>query len=234
MTWLSALHLGHYELEVIIRILLAALAGGLIGLEREKHGRPAGLRTHLLVTVGSCLMMVVSEAFFIKYGDVPGTSVVRLDPARIAAQIVTGIGFLGAGVILKEGISVRGLTTAACLWLVAGIGMSIGMGLYFPAILSTVLALLSLMFLKKLEPFIGKDRYLKLSVLAFNREAFCDDLEALFAEMKLRVSDLEMVTDLEHDEVRIDVVVTNHHRRIGKKMTAAISKMPGVKKVSFR
>ncbi len=229
----AELHLGHYELEISLRILLAALAGGFIGLEREKHGRPAGLRTHLLA-VGSCLMVIVSEGFYLKYGSLPGTSVLRLDPARVAAQIVTGIGFLGAGVILKEGISVRGLTTAACLWLVAGLGMSIGIGLYFPAVFSTVLAVLSLLFLKKLEPVIGKDRYLSLSVFGENRPLLLDDLEALFSGLKLRVSDLQMNTDLVNNHIQIDVIVTNHHRRIGKDLTMEIVKLEGVKRVSFK
>ena len=234
LDFLSSLHLGHYELEITLRLVLAALAGGFVGIEREKHGRPAGLRTHLLVAVGSCLMVIVSEGFYLKYGNVPGTSVVRLDPARVAAQIVTGIGFLGAGVILKEGISVRGLTTAACLWLVAGLGMSIGMGLYYPAIFSTVLAVASLLFLKKLEPVIGKDRYLSLSVVGENRKMLLDDIEAMFSEKNLRVSDLQMITDLEKNLVHIDVVVTNHHRRIGKELMSAIVKLEGVKKVSFK
>ena len=106
---------GNYEIDIFVKLILAAIAGGLIGLEREKHGRPAGLRTNLLVSVGACAMMIVSEAFYLKYGMLNVDSAVRFDPSRVAAQIVVGIGFLGAGVILKEGASVRGLTTAASL-----------------------------------------------------------------------------------------------------------------------
>ncbi len=143
---------GSYELAIFVKIMLATLAGGLIGLEREKHGRPAGLRTHLLVCAGSCLMMLVSEAFFLKYGDMQATGVVRLDPGRVSAQIITGIGFLGAGVIIKEGFIVRGLTTAACLWMVAGIGMAFGMGMINIGLVGTFVALFSLIILKNWNP----------------------------------------------------------------------------------
>ncbi|MBN2720233.1 MAG: MgtC/SapB family protein, partial [Proteobacteria bacterium] len=120
--------LDSYELSLLVKLILAAIAGGLVGLEREKHGRPAGLRTNILVSVGACTMMIISEAFYLKYAEMAGNEVLRLDPSRTAAQIITGIGFLGAGVIIKEGVNVRGLTTAAGLWAVAGLGMAFGMG----------------------------------------------------------------------------------------------------------
>ena len=153
-------------LGLLLKLGLAALAGGLVGLEREKHGRPAGLRTNLLVCIGACTMMIISEAFLLKYGTLDAQSTLRLDPSRTAAQIITGIGFLGAGVIIKEGISVRGLTTAAGLWVVAGLGMAFGMGHFSLGLLATVLVLVSLIFLKKLDPIIKKDRYLTLAVPA--------------------------------------------------------------------
>src|SRR3989304_3601854 len=103
------------------KLLLAAVLGGVIGWERERRGRPAGLRTHILVCVGVTLMMVVSEHIFEKYKTFAADSIIRVDPARIAAQVVTGIGFLGAGTILRLRTTVRGLTTAASLWVVAGV-----------------------------------------------------------------------------------------------------------------
>jgi putative Mg2+ transporter-C (MgtC) family protein len=129
--------------EVLLRIALAAILGGLIGVEREIREREAGLRTHLLVSVGSALFTIVSAYGFRDF-LVHGGSVVRADPTRIAAQIVTGIGFLGAGAIIRQGLSVRGLTTAATLWVVAAIGLSAGAGYYAAAIISTVVALVSL------------------------------------------------------------------------------------------
>ncbi|MWV23646.1 MgtC/SapB family protein [Methylobacterium sp. 2A] len=121
---------------MVARLALAALFGSVIGLERERLLWAAGLRTHMLVCVGSCLIMLVSTFGF---GDVLGTDHVVLDPSRIAAQVVSGIGFLGAGTILLRGEVVKGLTTAASLWGVAAIGLAVGSGLYVPALATTAL-----------------------------------------------------------------------------------------------
>lgn len=131
---------------VIFRILLSAFLGGLIGLERELHRRGAGLRTHILVSVGSTLVMLTSLHVFDMYRDK-----VPLDPARIAAGVITGIGFLGAGAIIRMGEGVKGLTTAASLWVTAAIGLAIGCGFYFASIFTTIAVFFALFFLRKLE-----------------------------------------------------------------------------------
>jgi putative Mg2+ transporter-C (MgtC) family protein len=129
--------------EVVLRVVLAAVLGGAIGAEREIREREAGLRTHLLVSVGAALFTLVSAyawsdfAFSLESG-------VTLDPTRISAQIVTGIGFLGAGAIIRQGLSVRGLTTAATLWVVAAIGLASGAGYYWAAVVTTALVLVTL------------------------------------------------------------------------------------------
>lgn len=129
--------------HVLLRLSVAAVLGGAIGLERELRERQAGLRTHLVVSVGSALFTLVSAYGFHEF-LVNGGALVRTDPTRIAAQIVSGIGFLGAGAIIRQGLSVRGLTTAATLWLVAAIGMAAGAGYYSAALFATVGALLTL------------------------------------------------------------------------------------------
>jgi putative Mg2+ transporter-C (MgtC) family protein len=129
--------------HVLLRLSVAAGLGGAIGLERELRERQAGLRTHLVVCVGSALFTIVSAYGFREF-LVNGGSVVRADPTRIAAQIVSGIGFLGAGAIIRQGLSVKGLTTAATLWLVAAIGMASGAGYYDAAVIATLGALLTL------------------------------------------------------------------------------------------
>jgi len=134
--------------ELISRLLLAALLGSAIGLERERLLWTAGLRTHMLVCVGSCLIMMVSAFGF---SDVLGTAHMVLDPSRMAAQVVSGIGFLGAGAILLRGDIVRGLTTAASIWAVAGIGLAVGGGLYLDATSATVIILIILAGVKPLE-----------------------------------------------------------------------------------
>ena len=133
---------------MIARLALSFLVGGLIGLERQMHRRPAGLRTHILVCIGSCLIMLTSLYVFDIY-----KSEANIDPSRIASGVITGIGFLGAGAIIRarEREAVKGLTTAASLWVVAGLGLSIGCGLYSASLFTTVLALIALFFLARVE-----------------------------------------------------------------------------------
>lgn len=134
--------------EMLLRLAVAAALGGLVGLERERVESAAGLRTHAIVALGAALFMLVSMFGF---GDAVHPPGVVLDPSRVAAQIVTGIGFLGAGVIIFRKEIVRGLTTAASVWLVAALGMAVGGGLYLPAVGATVLALAILAVMKPLE-----------------------------------------------------------------------------------
>jgi putative Mg2+ transporter-C (MgtC) family protein len=141
------------EWDLIIRLLVAAGLGSLIGAERERLVWAAGLRTHMLVSVGACLFMIVSAFGF---ADILNTPHVVLDPSRIAAQVVSGIGFLGAGSILLRGDVVRGLTTAASLWTVAAIGLAVGSGLYVAASAATVIILVILAGIKPLEEWFQK------------------------------------------------------------------------------
>ena len=135
--------------EIIIRLSLASFFGALIGLERERKHWAAGLRTHMLVCVGSCLMMIVSAFGF---SDIIGTPDITLDPSRIAAQVVTGIGFIGAGAILfSNNKTIRGLTTSAGIWTVAGIGLATGGGMYLAAAVATAIAIIILWGLQPLE-----------------------------------------------------------------------------------
>jgi putative Mg2+ transporter-C (MgtC) family protein len=129
--------------EVLLRVVLAAGLGGAIGVEREIREREAGLRTHMLVWVGAALFTLVSAYAWTDW-QFSAREGLTFDPTRIAAQVVTGIGFLGAGAIIRQGLSVRGLTTAATLWVVAAIGMATGAGYYAAAVITTVLVLLSL------------------------------------------------------------------------------------------
>jgi len=133
------LHFG----EILLRVVLAGILGGAIGAEREIREREAGLRTHMLVSIGAALFTLVSAYGFsdFHFSNVSG---VTYDPTRIAAQVVTGIGFLGAGAIIRQGLSVRGLTTAASLWVVAAIGLATGAGYYSAALITTVVVLVSL------------------------------------------------------------------------------------------
>jgi putative Mg2+ transporter-C (MgtC) family protein len=141
------------DIQILVRLVLTLILSGLIGLERQVHRRSAGLRTHILVSLGSCLIMLTSMYVFDIYKNQA-----CLDPARIAAGVITGIGFLGAGTIIREREGVKGLTTAASLWVVAGIGLAVGSGFYRAAIYSTLLSLVALVFLRYIENMVlGKE-----------------------------------------------------------------------------
>jgi uncharacterized membrane protein YhiD involved in acid resistance len=129
--------------EAVLRLVVATGLGAAVGIERELREREAGIRTHLLVSLGACLFTIVGAYGFHDFGS-------KVDPTRVAAQIVTGIGFLGAGTIIREGISVRGLTTAGSLWIVAAIGMASGAGYYWPAVAGTALTVFALWPLRAL------------------------------------------------------------------------------------
>ena len=143
---------------IAVHLLGALIAGGIIGLERSYHGREAGFRTHTLVCLSSSLLMLVT-LYQSKWLPQLPADMMRGDPTRMAQGIMTGIGFLGAGVIYKEDFSVRGLTTAASIWITAAIGILIGIGFYFPAVLATVLALGTLSYFRRIEARIPTQRY---------------------------------------------------------------------------
>jgi len=135
--------------EIILRLALGTLLGGIIGFERQTHGRAAGFRTQLLVCVACVLIMIISEGYYLQTAANP--QFMRIDPTRIAAGAMTGVGFLGAGVILKTGLSVQGLTTAACIWIVSAIGLAVGAGQYVAAVAGFVITFISLWLLRILE-----------------------------------------------------------------------------------
>lgn len=224
---------GPTSYTIIFKLLLAAFCGALIGMEREKHGRPAGLRTHLIVALASCLMMIISESVYLKYGQVPGTSILRIDPSRIAAQVVAGIGFIGAGVILKDGLTVRGLTTAACLWLAAAIGMGFGMGIYLPTIVSTLIGISALIFLKRLEPYINKDRFLTFRVEVERGIDIYPQLEELFAQFSMVISDVSCTLHPQSGETYYKFVLTQHRKRMGRELAMTVAELNGVKKIEY-
>lgn len=181
--------------EIVLRLLLAALLGGAIGMEREVNNRPAGLRTHVLVTLGSTLVMLVSiDGFYVAGSDVPFG-----DPFRLAAQVVSGIGFLGAGTIMRTGNNINGLTTAASLWVSAGIGLAIGTGYYLGAILSVTIVLLTLMSLGIFEKRFLKRKYKTIDVICIDRPGLIGDIGTLFGNHYISIKDISIVNN-KYDE----------------------------------
>lgn len=145
-------------LVIISRLLFAVLAGFLIGLERERHNQPAGLRTHMVLALGACTIMILSIYVPVEYMH----KVTNADPGRMAAQVISGIGFLGAGAILRYGFNVKGLTTAASIWTVSGIGLVFGAGFYFLGGVSTVILLVILHLFDRLEDRLVAKRDLRI------------------------------------------------------------------------
>jgi putative Mg2+ transporter-C (MgtC) family protein len=192
--------------EILLRLVVAAALGGAVGVERELRDREAGLRTHMLVSVGSALFTLVSAYGFHEFLT-HGGSVVRTDPSRIAAQIVTGIGFLGAGAIIREGLSVRGLTTAATLWVVAAIGMAAGAGYTWAAVLTTALVLVALWPLRVLahlaiERFRPEENRLTVELRPDHSvSAFLSELE----RQRLHATSFEVQDEGERRIVRLEV-----------------------------
>lgn len=163
------------HLIMVTRILGAVLVGGLIGLERSFHGRPAGFRTHALVCVASSLLMLVT-VYQNEWMTHVAIDAIRTDPTRMAQGIMTGIGFLGAGVIFKEGLSVRGLTTAASIWMTASIGILVGIGFWLPAIIGTIATLLVLGVFRVIENRLPSEFYAHHH-LRFRRDAVMAESE---------------------------------------------------------
>lgn len=154
----------------LLKLVIAAFMGGIVGFERETHGQAAGLRTNVLVCTGACLLMMLSLYMPDLYREVPMTdSVIRLDPARIASYAIASMGFLGAGAIISGKGTVKGLTTAASIWLVTGIGLAIGAGYFLPALTCVILSLLVLYGFRKIKKYLPRDEHTLLT-LVFDRE----------------------------------------------------------------
>ena len=177
-------------LTILLHLSLAVLAGGLIGLERTYHGRPAGFRTHTLVCTASSLLMQLTLFQWEMVAGMP-LETVRIDPTRMAQGIMTGIGFLGAGVVLKDGLTVRGLTTAASIWMTAAIGIMAGGGFYFATIAGTLITLGTLSVFRRIELIMPALYYSRLEVRYRRHEVLPEDgLRTLIAEHGFSVANL--------------------------------------------
>jgi putative Mg2+ transporter-C (MgtC) family protein len=206
------------NVELVSRLILAAALGSVIGVERERLSWAAGLRTHMLVCVGSALIMIVSAFGF---ADVLGAQNVVLDPSRMAAQVVSGIGFLGAGSILLRGEIVRGLTTAASLWSVAAIGLAVGGGMYTASIAATIIILIILAGIKPLERrFITVKQRRQLTLLVERGALTFDSLHEALGAASPRVK--QFVMQQSDDAPECDVVMITLHR-VSSTEYAAIS-----------
>jgi len=214
------------DLSVIIRLLMAVVLGGLIGLEREMHDKPAGFRTHVLVSVGAALYMIVSLGF-----NGP-----NMDPARIAAQVVTGIGFLGAGTIFRSGSATKGLTTAASLWAAAGIGLSVGIGGAFfrIAIYATLIVLSALILLARFESlFVPRDRRRLFTLTMVDRPGQLGIVGTKLGEIGVNIRSVDISQGEENETLIMNLLLSIPSEFTFDDIKSIIRDIEGVKAVSW-
>ncbi len=213
---------------VALRLLCAMLVGAVVGVEREFTHRPAGLRTHILVALGACVASVMGQMLFIQYG---GSS----DPARLSAQVITGVGFLGAGTIMKEGVSVKGLTTAASVWAVACLGIAAGFGYYALALAGMIFTLITLTIFESLQRRLIQNRSAEdhYTLICQNVEQVLEKITGYSKDPKLTIFDLTVSRDGEMYLVTFRVWFTG--RKQDKRRSAFcadLTKLEGVKSVN--
>ncbi len=215
------------EWEMLMRLTLSCVLGGVIGYERQSRRKSAGLRTNMLVCLGSCLVMLISTAI---YQSVEGRT--NADPARLAAQVVSGIGFLGAGAIMKEGLTVTGLTTAACLWVVAGVGLAVGGGYYTAALLATGLVFVTLGALSRIDEWVLHDNHILLTVFTRDLPGQLVHVNECLEDMSLTVHTVK-TTRAEASERSpvLEFELFNHAKVTGATLADAVGRLEGVTSV---
>ena len=219
--------MGPEDLVVAGRLSLAALLGGLVGLERELHHQTAGLRTHMIVAIGACLVMLLS----LHMNDMSPT---KADPGRLAAQVVAGVGFLGAGAIMRSGLSVRGLTTAACLWTVAAIGLAVGCGYWRAAVVATVLTLVATVVFQKFERKLSKGKMVRRFVVhAKDSSTLVSKLEEVMARSGVGVREVDLQRDLVEKKLQVSITALCAEDSDMDKLSRALSALPDVEKVEI-
>jgi putative Mg2+ transporter-C (MgtC) family protein len=213
--------------EMAIRLLVALVAGSLIGYERSYHGRPAGFRTHALVCMASSLLMLVTvyEVHWVR----ASVDKLQIDPTRMAQGIMTGIGFLGAGVIIKEGLSVRGLTTAASIWITSAIGILAGIGFYFPLAVSVVLTLGVLSLFRWIEARMPSQAYYHFDV-RFARSAGITErqLRELVEQHDFSIANFSYRLDAEGRIRRHSMVIRSADRSAAGRLSESLERNEGI------
>jgi len=214
--------------DITIALLSALAAGSLIGLERTYHGRPAGFRTHALVCLASALLMVVA-VYQLRWFNQGPQEIIRIDPTRMAQGIMTGIGFLGAGVIFKEELTVRGLTTAASIWITAALGILYGVGFYYPALIGTVATLGALAGFRWFERRIPSQFFFEFSVrYAKDKVPTLDDLLRILKDHGFTVSAVSFKLVAAGMHFEYETVIRSNDRSAAQRLSADLLNLPDV------
>jgi putative Mg2+ transporter-C (MgtC) family protein len=217
---------------ILVRLTVATILGGVVGLERHRADKSAGMRTHMLVSLGSALIMIVSAYGF---DDVISTGRITLDPSRVAAQVVSGVGFLGAGMILRGNAGVHGLTTAAGIWATAGLGLAAGGGLYLAAFAGTVLMLITLMAIKPLEDRLAVRHERHAIVLVVKKEMFSlKDVESIIKQADLSVKGIAIRRADKPGEQRIMIDLGRASKPEMVALLEQLQSQPQIVEITFR
>ncbi len=213
------------QFDLITRLLLAAALGGLIGLEREMSQQPAGLRTHIILVLGAALAMCISINLAIQFH----TEATNGDPARLAAQVISGIGFLGAGAIFRLGAGVKGLTTASSLWTAAIIGLAVGAGYYLIGIITTAIVLFVLKALDFVEKKLIKGRVIRtIFIKGVDRPGFVNEVKSTLTNFGITLKSVNLHTNIKNSEIEIETQAKILPDQDLDAIVGAVSKMEGL------
>ncbi|MGD9156712.1 MAG: MgtC/SapB family protein [Bacillota bacterium] len=216
-------------LNLAARLVLAVVLGGVIGYEREHTQRPAGFRTHIVVCVAAALVMEISDYIFQHYN-----AFVNMDPARLGAQVISGIGFLGAGTIIRDGFNVKGLTTAASLWAVSCIGLAIGIGFCSGAVLATAMIYLTLLALKRFEHNISPSRDRLILIQSENRPGWMDEIHNLLERYGATVKKIEFENNQKKEGNTLVKLIVCFPDKNYTGVITGLQKISGITKASIR
>lgn len=211
--------------DIIMRLLIALIVGGLTGLERERSHQFAGFRTHILVSVGSCITSITSLSLFFQY-----SSYSNIDPARLSAQVLSGVGFLGAGAILKTSNGIRGLTTAAGIWATACIGIAVGYGYYILAISAWLFVMITLYILKNIDKMIFKKKQTIFNIKTDNIEIISSIYE-MFQRSQISVKNIEINSDT--NNIKINLLTVHDRRIVLDEVIKELSKLKNIISIDY-
>ena len=212
-------------LEIFLRLAAALVAGGIIGYERERDSQPAGLRTHMILALGAALVMILSVNIGIKFGS---------DPARLAAQVISGIGFLGAGAILRFGFNVKGLTTASTLWTTAMVGMAIGYGYYLVSLFAVVITIIVLTLVERFEKKFVRVNVIRTVVVdVHEREGILREVRKTISKMADALLAFSVQKSVKNKHMRLEIVARFKRNEKLEDMLEVISSIEGVKGIKI-
>lgn len=219
-----------WEWEYVLRLVIACICGACVGFERSRRFKDAGIRTHVMVTLGAALIMVVS-----KYGfqDIPALEMMKVDASRVASNVVTGVGFLGAGVIFFKGTSIKGLTTAAGIWTTAGIGLALGSGLYFIGIASAIIMIIAQFFLHRVLKSVDSYSTSEMSVSLQNEPGVIDNFKNQLEKENLVIQACKIIKNSEEGTVTLKATVRMPHDMEFEDVVRIVESNNKIKSIEF-